>query len=150
MQRWIIAGIAAVALAIIGLAGAYLYLQNDRAKRPDRIWVPLMLNDESDAEDRERSARELRERLATDEILGKISADLDIRARLGLPTEEAAIAELRRRMFVEVGEHDYQPSMNIGFDGITRENAMLRELTGRLMQDVSGILNLGPPPADSP
>lgn len=149
MQRWIIAGIAAVALAIIGLVGAYVWYQNDLAKRPDRIWVPLVLNPDTPADQREQSASELRERLATDEVLGKISADLDLRSRWNHPTEQAAIEELRRRLIVEIGEHDYQPSMNIGFEGITRENAMLRELTGRLMQDVSEILSLGPPP-DSP
>jgi hypothetical protein len=148
MQRWIIAGIVAVALAGVGLVGTYLWLQGERAKRPDRIWVPLVLNPEVPVEQHENAATELRERLESDEVLGKICTELALQSRWGHATEDQAIAELRRRLFVEIGEHDYQPSMNIGFDGISRENAMLRELTERLMEDVAKILNPNAPPPD--
>jgi len=149
MQRWIMISAIVVALGGIGLMGGYAWLQNERANRPDAIWVPIPLNPELSQEQHQEFTDNLRQRLASDEVLGKISADLNLRTRGNFPSEEASITDLRTRLMCEVGEHNYAPSLNVGFRGVSRENAMLRELAERLMQDFNEIVST-PSPSDTP
>ena len=149
MQRWIMVAAIVIALGGIGLMGGYAWLKNERANRPDRIWVPIALNAELTYEQHQQFAENLRERLASDEVLGQISSDLNHRTRGNFATEEASVADLRTRLICEVGEYNYAPSLNVGFMGVSRENAMLRELTERLMQDFNEAVN-ATPPSDTP
>jgi len=150
MQRWMMIAGMVFMLGCVGLMGGYTWLKNERANRPDRIWVPIPLNAELSHEQHLEFAEKLREQLATDEILGKISEEMNLRARGGFATEEAAVTDLRMRLICEVGEHNYAPSLNVGFRGKSRENTMLRELTERLMQDFQAIVSSLQSSYDSP
>lgn len=138
-----------VMLGCVGLTGGFMWLKNERANRPDRIWYAIKLEPHLSHEQHQEFADKVREQLATDEILGKISREMNLRERGGFPTEEAAVIDLRARLICEVGEFNYKPSLDVGFRGKSRENAMLRELTGRLMEDLQVILNMSAP-YDSP
>lgn len=126
-------------LGCVGLMGGYTWLKNDRANRPDRIWVPIGLNPELTHEQHQEFADQIREKLITNQVLEKISSDLNLQSRGQFATEEAAVTDLRMRLICEVGEYNYAPSLNLGFRGISRENAMLRELTERLREDFMKI-----------
>ncbi|MFU8892282.1 MAG: hypothetical protein ACNA8L_01520 [Luteolibacter sp.] len=139
-----------VMLGCVGLMGGYTWLKNERANRPDRIWVPIPLNTELSHEKHLEFADKLRDRLASDEILGNISHELKLLSRGNFATEEAAVTDLRMRLICEVGEYNYAPSLNVGFRGKRRENALLRELTERLMQDFQAIVNRPHSLSDTP
>jgi len=127
-------------LGCVGLMGGYTWLKNERANRPDRIWVPIALNPELSYEQHQEFAEHIREKLITNQVLEKISSDLNLQSRGQFATEEAAVTDLRMRLICEVGEYNYAPSLNLGFRGASRENAMLRELTERLMEDFKKIV----------
>jgi len=138
-----------VALGGIGLMGGYVWLKNERANRPDAIWVPIPLNPELAHEQHLEFTDNLRKRLTEDAVLSKISIDVNHRVRGDFATEDASITDLRIRLMCEVGEYNDAPSLNVGFRGVSRENSMLRELTERLMQDFNAIIST-PPPSDTP
>lgn len=140
MQRWMMIAGMVFMLGCVGMMGGYKWLQNEKANRPDRVWVPIPLNAKYDNEQHEAFASRLRTQLGSDEILGKISEEMELQSRGDFPTEEAALVDLRTRFICEVGEHNYAPSLNIGFRGVARENAMLRELTERVMKDFQAVV----------
>lgn len=133
-------------LGCVGLVGGYMWLKNDRANRPDRIWVPLQLNQEMTHEQHEEFATALREQLITDEILAAVAKDTGLQQRWPEASEQEIIADLHKRLIYEIGEYRYQPSLNIGFRGIRRENQLLRDMTERLMKDLEKIMTQGAPP----
>jgi len=139
-----------VMLGCVGLTGGFMWLKNERANRPDRIWVPVPLNTQLSYEQHHEFAEQIRERLSSDEILTKISEEMNLRERGGFTTEEAAVIDLRSRLMCEVGEYNFAPSLNVGFRGKSRENAMLRELTSRLMEDFQAIVSPTPAPYEAP
>ena len=135
-------------LGCVGLMGGYLWLKNERANRPDRIWVPIPLNPEMTHDQHESFSSELREQLITDENFAALSADLGLQQRWNHATGQDTVDELHERLIYEVGEHQYAPSLNIGFKGIRRENQLLRDMTGRLMEDLDAILKSNAPVND--
>ncbi len=140
MQRWMmIAGIVFM-LGLVGLTGGYVWLKNERANRPDRIWVPIALNPELTHEQHETFAEELYEQLVTDEILASVASDLGLQQRWNHSSSETTVEELHERVFIEIGEHQHMPSLNIGFTGIRRENELLREMTSRLIEDFQEMM----------
>lgn len=149
MQRWMMIGAMVVMLGCVGLMGGFMWLKNERANRPDSIWVPVALNTELSYEQHHEFAEKLRENLSSDEILTKISKEMNLRELGQFPTEEAAVTDLRMRLMCEVGEHNYAPSLNVGFRGVRREKQLLRDLTERLMQDFNAIVS-PPDPSESP
>jgi hypothetical protein len=149
MQRWIMIGLVVAALGCTGLVGGFVWLKQRAANHPDRVWVPLPLNTSLSAEEHKEFAAEMHKRLSSDEVLAKVSADLDLKALGEFPTEAACIANLRSRLICEVGEYDYAPTLNIGLTGVRRENAMLHQGAARLMKEVEAIAR-PPSPSDSP
>ena len=127
-------------LGCVGLLGGYMWLKNERANRPDKIWVPLTLNTELTHEQHETFASELRVQLITDENFAALAADLDLQQRWNHADEQETVDELHQRLIYEVGEHQYAPTLNIGFNGIRRENQLLRDMTQRLMEELQKIL----------
>lgn len=130
-----------VMLGCVGLTGGYFWLKNERANRPDRIWVPIPLNTELSHEQHLEFAEKLRDHLSGEEVLAKISIAVGHAQTGPFETEDAAIADLRVRLMCEVGEHHYAPSLNVGFRGKRRENAMLKELTTKLMDELQVVLS---------
>ena len=149
MQRWIMIGGMVLMLGCVGLTGGFLWLKNERANRPDRIWVPIPLNTGLSHEQHVEFAEHLHARLSTDEVLEPISIEMNLRELGQYPSEEAAVGDLRARLMCEVGEHNYAPSLNIGFRGKRKEKQLLRDLTERLMVDFQKIAR-APDPAETP
>lgn len=133
-------------LGCVGLMGGYVWLKNERANRPDRIWVPIPLNPELTHEQHEEFATSLRAELISDEAFAAIAADLGLQQRWNQVSEQETVDELHERLLFEVGEYQYAPALNIGFKGIRRENQLLRDITARLMEDLDAIMRASAPP----
>ncbi|MGC4015653.1 MAG: hypothetical protein QM755_14195 [Luteolibacter sp.] len=144
MQRWIVIAVIALVLATAG--GGYA-LFNYRANKPERIWVPLKLPEA----DLKPVSKKLDEALRKPALLSSIVKDLGLVSRFNVPTEEAAVAELSKRLFVEVGEanppSDRTPALNVGVAGKRKERALLNEISSRVMKDVMALFGVSQPPA---
>ncbi|MFT4176553.1 MAG: hypothetical protein QM627_07835 [Luteolibacter sp.] len=148
MQRWIVIGVIAVVLAFGG--GGY-GLWSYRQHRPDKIWVPLPLNPALSDEHRAKVTEELKTKLlASDEILARVCTELSLAEKWNLPSTDAAVAELKKRMFIEIGETSISgttvPTANVGVSGKRKERKLLGEISTRLMKEVWQILGLELPP----
>jgi hypothetical protein len=141
MQRWIV--LAALVLCLLG-GGTVVGFWKHRQNQPDRRWVPLPFNPESSEEQRQQSVAQMRERLLTDAILTGVVRDCDVQGKWELPSEAAAVEELKKRAFIDAGEMlvKGQPvaTLNIGFRGKAGESAELDQLAERLMDDVKRLI----------
>lgn len=148
MQRWI--ALAALVLCLLA-GGAVFGVWKYKQGLPDKRYVPLAFNPESTEEQRQKSVEEMREKLLTDEILTGVVRDCDIEGKWKLPSEQAAIEELRKRVVLESGETRIKgipvATLNIGFKGIAAEHDDLNALAERLMKDVQRLI--APPPGES-
>ncbi len=151
MQRWIAAACVVLCLIAGGVYGLWKYKQS----RPDFSYVPLPFNPESSEEQREQTAKELRARLLTDEILTGLVRDRDLERKWEYPSEQAAVEDLKRRAIFEAGETDMgkgmkMPTLNIGFRGKRSEQAELQALSKRMMEDVQRVVTPPKPSAEGP
>lgn len=148
MQRWIV--LAALVLCLLGGGSVYGYWRY-KQNLPDKRWVPLPFNPEASESQRQESAKMMREKLLTDEILTGLVRDCDVQGKWKLPSEEAAVEELRKRVFIDVGETLFKgipaATLNIGFKGKVGESHELDLLAERLMQDVKRFI--APPPSSA-
>lgn len=147
MQRWIVMGVVAMFLLVGGGGFAYWsYKQN----LPSPTWVPIPINHDLSMEQREKIAKELKEKIETPEILNQVSRDLNLAAKWKSASAEVATAELKKRIFVRPGDMDTPggkvPSMNVGVDGPRKDNVVSQEIVMRVMEDVRKILGIKPPP----
>lgn len=128
--------------------GIYAYT-NYKQGRPHPVWVPLPINPELPEEKRTEIAGDLKTKLSSDDILIKISKDLGLPGRMELPDDAAVAAEVRKRLFVDVGEAQSPggrvPSINIGVKGKARDKKISEDVAMRLMEDVWKILGIKPP-----
>ncbi|MFD0893340.1 hypothetical protein KBB96_18095 [Luteolibacter ambystomatis] len=119
----------------------YAYNQN----QPDRIWLPLKLPEK----DLQPVSKKLEEALRKPAVLSAISKELNLAARFNVPNEEAAVAELSKRMYIEVGEafppSDRTPAINVGVSGKRKEHALLGEISQRLQKEVSALFGIKQP-----
>jgi hypothetical protein len=147
MQRWILAG--GLVLMLIFGGGIYAYSQYKQS-RPHPVWVPLPINRELPDEKRVEIATKLKAGLQTDDILLAVSKDLGLPAKLKLSGDTEAAAEIRKRLFVDLGEAESPmgrvPSINVGVKGIARDKDVSGEIAMRLMEDVWKILGIKAPP----
>jgi hypothetical protein len=149
MQRWIV--LAALVLCLLGggtVFGYWKYKQN----QPEKRWVPLPFNPDSSQDQRKQSVIEMRERLLTDAILTGVVRDCDVQGKWKLASEQAAVADLKNRVFVDEGEIVVNgvpaATLNIGFRGKFGEREILDDLAERLMEDVKRLI--APPPSPGP
>ena len=142
MQRWIVVASAVLFLLVGG--GAFTYWKV-RQNKPDFSYIPLPFTPESTASQREETVKGLRERLITDPILIGLVRDCNIEKQWKLPSEQAAVEELKKRVIFKPGETTIQgikmETLNIGFNGIVSEHRELQSLSNRLMEDVQRILS---------
>lgn len=139
-------------LAIFGLVviffGAKYTLNEYRLRQPDRIWVPVTLRADLSMADQKNLAKQIEEKLRTDEILRAIVVDVGLQAKFKQPSEDAAMKELGRRLFVDVGSAETPngsiPSINIGVSGIRREKKILEESAMRVISDAWQIIGIDP------
>ena len=117
-------------------------------RQPSKIWVPLALRADLSMEDQKKLAEQINTKLRTDEILRAVVMDMDLRGKFKQPSEDAAVKELNRRLFVEVGSADTPkgsvPSINIGVAGIGHESELLGEVSMRIIRDVWRMIGIDP------
>jgi hypothetical protein len=132
------------------LVGAFFAVKAYKQNRPSPVWVPLSINPELPVEKQDEIARELKVKLSEREILKVVSKDLGLAAEWKLPNDAAGADELARRMFVRAGERETPlgktPTIDIGVNGKVKERVMSEKISLRLMDDVSKILGIEPPP----
>jgi hypothetical protein len=145
--------VVAAVLAVIAVLGAGTGYVMMKLNRPDRIWVPLLVNPDLPEEMREEAAGQISERLLEQERMVRVVREMNLEGRFGSSSQEAAVEELRERIFVSLGEAETPvgaaPAFLIGVSGKRRERTMLGEVTMRLMEDVKEILELPKPEAES-
>jgi len=112
--------------------------------RPDRQWVPIPFDPESTQAQRDKSVEELRKVLLTDAVLTGIARDCGIESKWKLESEQVALEELKRRVFIETGETVIKgiptATLNIGVKGNVGEQQELRQLAERLIADVQRLV----------
>jgi hypothetical protein len=151
MQRWIVLG--ALVLSLLGGGLMFLYWKHHQA-RPDRQWVPLAFDPEASQQQRDKTVEDLRKALFNETVLTGIVRDCGIESKWEFESEQAAVDEIKRRVFIETGETVLKgiptATVNIGFKGTVREQPELKLLAGRLIKDVERLIAPTLPPAPTP
>ncbi|MFM2296594.1 MAG: hypothetical protein RL117_301 [Verrucomicrobiota bacterium] len=135
MQRWILFGLVAGFLLVVG-AGAGLWVM--RQNRPDQQWVPLPLNPNSSPQDRENLVKTMELTLQDPEVLAKVVQDFSLQQQWDLSSQEAAQELLKSRMFVRIGEFRHPMTqeqlitLDIGVKGVSKEQRLLGEIATAL------------------
>jgi hypothetical protein len=148
MQRWMLwAALGAVGLVVM-LFGAKYAKREYHLRQPSKIWVPIALRADLSMEDQKALAKQIEEKLRSEEILRAVVADVGLQEKFKQPSEDAAVKELNRRLFVEVGSVDTPdgsaPSINIGVAGIGHESKLLGEASMRIVRDVWRMIGIDP------
>jgi hypothetical protein len=148
MQRWMLWTV----MGVIGLTamffGARYAKREYHLRQPSRIWVPVALRADISMEDQKNLAMQIEEKLRTEKILRAVVMDLGLPEKFKQPSEDAAVKELNRRLFVEVGSADTPngslPSINIGVAGIGHEGELLGEVSMRIIREVWLMIGINP------
>lgn len=162
MQRWMLWSALGVVGLVLMFFGARFAWREYHLGKPDKVWVPVALRADLSMEDQKKLADAISEKLRTDVILRNVVVDIGLQEKFKQPSEDAAVKELGRRLFVEVGSAEtptgLAPSINIGVNGIGREHALLEEAATRIIKDVWVMIGIDPvtgkplerPPLESP
>lgn len=138
-----------VATFLLAGGGGFAYWSY-KQNLPSPMWISIPMKHELPVEQREKIARELEAKIEEPGILNKVTQDLNLAAKWKLANGEAVTAELKKRIFVRVGEMTTPagkyPSMNVGVDGPRKEGSISKEIATRIMEDVWKILGIEPPP----
>lgn len=149
MQRWIIAGVLALALMLGGGAFAYKTYKDYKGNRPSPVWVPMRINPETPSEKQAEIVKELKMNLCTPEILARVSKEFNLRTEWKLASDEQSVDELGKRIFVRTGNRDTPmgrvPTIDVGVEGKARDRELSGKIAMRLMDDVWKILGITPP-----
>ena len=147
MQRWIFAGLGAVGLVVM-FFGALYAKREYHLRQPDKKWVPITLRADISLEDHNKIAEEIDEKLRADEILRSVVADVGLQEKFNQPSEDAAVKELNRRLFCEIGTTDTPkgsvPSINVGISGIRHETKLLGDTSTHIARIVLKMLGIDP------
>lgn len=143
-----------VAVTLLGLGGVFA-LWTYRQNRPQKVWVPLVIKEELPPEAREKLAKEIKVKLEEGDIIRNAVEDTDLALKIGVKSNAEAEAEVRKRLFVQVGEADLppdasgiskrMPSINIGINCQRKTFTPMGELAKRLMKDVWKMLGIQVP-----
>jgi hypothetical protein len=148
MQRWMsLAGLGIVGLVLMFFGAKFAWREYQLGK-PDKIWVPLVLPADISMAEQEKLAGQINEGLRTDAILRKVVTEAGLQEKFGQPDEDAAVKELDRRLFVEIGTAETPngslPSINVGLSGTGHEKAVLEDASIRIIKDVWLMLGIDP------
>jgi hypothetical protein len=126
MRKWLIPGIVVVVLLLGGAAfGIHTLKQN----RPAPFWVEIPIRLPSDGAQLEKLEKDLRQRVQSDDVIIPVVREMDLARRWNLPGEDAAITELRRRVFVQFKDTGF---LKIGLQGKRKEMATTSEVAKKL------------------
>jgi hypothetical protein len=116
--------------------------------KPDKVWVPLALRADISMADQSKLAEQIGAKLRTDEMLRQVVIDVGLQEKFNQPSQDAAVKDLDRRLFVEAGSADTPagtvPSINVGVRGTGHEHDILGEASMRIIKDVWRILGIDP------
>jgi hypothetical protein len=148
MQRWILLGLVAGFLLVVGAgAGLWVFRQN----RPDQQWVPMPLNPRSTPEEREELAKTVQLLLQEESILRKIVRSSSLQEKWDTSSEDAALEMLKTRMFVRLGEfrdpmsQELFTTLDIGVNGPRKEKMLIGELATKLATEAGKSLGVEQP-----
>lgn len=148
MQRWILWAVLGVVGLVALFFGARFAKREYHLRQPAKIWVPVALRADLSIADQKTLAKQIEEKLRTDEILRAVVVDVGLQRKFKQASEDSAVKDLDRRLFVEVGRADTQvgsvPSINIGVSGIGREGEVLGEASMRIIRDVWRMIGIDP------
>lgn len=126
MRKWLIPGIVAFVLLLGGAGfGIHILKQN----RPAPFWVEIPMRLPTDGVQLEKLEKDLRQRVSSDDVIIPVVREMDLARRWNLPGEEAAVAELRRRVFVQFKDSGF---LKIGLQGKRKEMATTSEVAKKL------------------
>jgi len=126
MRKWLIPAIVAFVLLLGGAAfGIRIIKQN----RPAPFWVEIPMKLPADGVQLEKLEKDIRQRVLADDILVPVVREMDLARRWNLPGEQAAVAELRRRAFVQFKDTGF---LKIGLNGKRKDMATTSEVAKKL------------------
>ena len=151
MQRSILSGlvIAAIMIIMVGAGAGYWGM---RQNRPDQRWVPLPLNPNSSAEDRNLLQQQLDAYLRHDELLQKVIQEMGLVSRWDADSDQACLQKLKSSLFVRQSETQHPMTqqkiltMDIGVNGKRKEVAVMADIAVRLSKEASSYMGLGRAP----
>ena len=126
MRKWLIPGIVAFVLL---LGGAAFGIRTLKQNRPAPFWVEIPMRLPADGAQLEKLEKDLRQRVQSDEVIVSVVRESDLARRWNLPDEQAAVAELRRRVFVQFKDGGF---LKIGLNGKRKEMAITSEVAKKL------------------
>lgn len=117
-------------------------------RKPAKIWVPLALRPDLSMADQKKLAEQIDGKLREGDLLRQVVIDVGLQEKFKQPDLDAAVNELKRRLFVDVGSADTPqglvPSINIGVSGIGHESKVLGEASTRIIRDVWRMIGIDP------
>jgi hypothetical protein len=117
-------------------------------RQPDKVWVPLALRADISMAEQKKLAEQIEGKLRSDEMLRQVVIDVGLQEKFKQPSQDAAVKNLERRLFVEVGSADTPagtvPSINIGVKGTGHEHEILGEASTRIIRDVWRMIGFDP------
>lgn len=117
-------------------------------RKPAKIWVPLALRPDLSMADQKKLAEQIDGKLREGDLLRQVVIDVGLQEKFKQPDLDAAVNELKRRLFVDVGSADTPqglvPSINIGVSGIGHERKVLGEASTRIIRDVWRMIGIDP------
>lgn len=138
-------GIGIAGLILLTGGGLYGYREYLRSK-PAPVWMPITLKADISMADQKALAEEIAEKLNNDDLLRQIVIDADLQKGFKQPSEEAAIKELKGRLFSKAGTADTangpMPSVNVGLSGTGGESEVLFRASKRIMKDVWRMMGI--------
>ena len=142
------AALAAFGLVLLG-GGAWYARKEYYASKPQPIWVQLPLRADISMANQEELAKQIVERLRNDELLRQVVVDAGLQSKFGSPTEDAAVDELKQRLFVKPGTVNMPqgaavPSINVGVNGNGHQKEGSGAAATRLIKDVYRMMGIDP------
>jgi hypothetical protein len=135
MRKWLIPGVAVMALLLGGGAFAYWTLKQNRQ---DPQWTKISLRLPPDGEQLKKLEGEVNGRVKSDGVVLAVVKELDLARRWNLSGEAAAAAELRKRLFVRLNRNN---ELDIGMTGKVKERqltqATVSRVTAKFMESVA-------------
>jgi hypothetical protein len=141
------AGLGAVSLVLMFFGAKYARSEY-YLRKPAKIWVPLALRPDFSMEDQKNLAEQIDGKLRDGDLLRQVVIDVGLQEKFKQPSQDAAVKDLDRRLFVEVGTADTPagpvPSINIGVGGTGHESKVLGEASTRIIRDVWRMIGIDP------